>query len=231
MSRSFKNIFVVLLGVLLVFSCTKRNKQGARQGGGKQGASSQKAEKRKKPKKDATNGKKDKKAGQSSKKKDASSSGNAEKDASGTSSGNNKSGTDNGGGDGGNAGGAGGNVGDGASGANGAGAGTESKSGGTKINEKFYRRWEGTRPGDKALPPELKKVYAQTVNELRSQINAKSVEFSETGKVSKKNGDDYSVSGRCAVRDDGRVWLYVFHAEVTCFGHAFWVRDVKYEQK
>ena len=262
MSRSFKNIFVVLLGLLLVFSCTKRNKQGARQGGGKQGASSQKAEKRKKPKKDATNGKKDKKAGQSSKKKDASGSGNAEKDASGTSSGNNKSGTDNGGGAGGNsggagnaggtgsgsgngggnaggagagnaggAGGAGGNVGDGASGANGAGAGTESKSGGTKINEKLYRRWEGTQPGDKALPPELKKVYAQTVNELRSQINAKSVEFSETGKVSKKNGDDYSVSGRCAVRDEGRVWLYVFHAEVTCFGHAFWVRDVKYEQK
>ena len=62
----------------------------------------------------------------------------------------------------------------------------ESKSGGTKINEKLYRRWEGTQPGDKALPPELKKVYAQTVNELRSQINAKSVEFSETGKVSKK---------------------------------------------
>ncbi|MBR6373503.1 MAG: hypothetical protein IKS20_10005, partial [Victivallales bacterium] len=61
MSRSFKNIFVVLLGLLLVFSCTKRNKQGARQGGGKQGASSQKVDKRKKPKKDATNGKKDKK--------------------------------------------------------------------------------------------------------------------------------------------------------------------------
>ena len=87
------------------------------------------------------------------------------------------------------------------------------------------------QPGDKALPPELKMVYVQTVNELRSQINAKHVEFSETGKVTKKGNDDYTVSGRCAVSDEGRMWLYVFNAEVTCFGHVFWLKDVKYEQK
>ncbi len=224
MSSPFKNIFVVLLSLLLVFSCTKRNKQSGRQGGGKHGASSQKTEKRKK---NATSGKKDKKAGKSSKEKDASGSGNAKKDASGSGKGSGSAASDGGGS---NAGGAGGNAG-GAGGASGAGAGTERKSGGAKINEKLHRRWEGVQPGDKALPPELKKVYLQTINELRSQINAKSVEFSETGKVSKKGSDDYTVSGRCAVRDEGREWLYVFNAEVTSFGHAFWIKDVKYERK
>ena len=222
MPNSFKNIFVLLLSLLLVFSCTKHNKQSGRQGGGKQGGSSQKVEKRKK---NASSGKKDKKKGQSSKEKDASGSGNAKKDASGSGKG---SGSGSGGGS--NAGGAGGNAG-GTGGANGAGAGAGRKSGGTKINGKLNRRWEGIQPGDKALPPELKKIYAQTVNELRSQINAKSVEFSETGTVSKKGGDDYTVSGRCAVREEGREWLYVFNAEVTCFGHVFWIKDVKYERK
>ena len=81
------------------------------------------------------------------------------------------------------------------------------------------------------MPPELGKVYRLTINELRGQINAKNVEYSETGTVIKKNDEEYTVSGRCAIRENGRMWLYLFTAEVICYGHVFAVNDVKYERK